>query len=96
MPQQKEDTGTHMSECETSMLQGSKWWHLDGKLHREDGPAIEYSNGTKTWYLHGLLHREDGPAYEGADGSKRWYLDGKEVTEAHLICLNRQRKLELI
>ena len=22
-------------------------------LHREDGPAIEYSNGCKSWYLNG-------------------------------------------
>ena len=39
---------------------GSKEWHLNGKLHREDGPAIEYANGSKHWYLNGKLHREDG------------------------------------
>ena len=26
-------------------------WRLNGKLHREDGPAIEYANGVKSWYL---------------------------------------------
>ena len=45
--------------------------------HREDGPAVEYSDGSKSWYLNGKLHREDGPAIEGADGSKSWYLNGK-------------------
>lgn len=31
---------------------GSKVWRLDGKLHREDGPAIEYADGRKSWWLH--------------------------------------------
>jgi len=26
---------------------------LNGKLHREDGPAIEFANGDKSWYLNG-------------------------------------------
>jgi hypothetical protein len=30
---------------------GSKFWYLNGKLHREDGPAVEYANGDKSWYL---------------------------------------------
>ena len=30
---------------------GDKSWWLNGKLHREDGPAIEYANGDKSWYL---------------------------------------------
>ena len=32
---------------------GSKRWFVDGKYHREDGPAVEYSNGSKWWYLNG-------------------------------------------
>ncbi len=57
-------------------------WYLSGKLHRVDGPAIEWADGYKAWYLNGNLHREDGPAIECADGSKCWYLNGKEYTEA--------------
>jgi hypothetical protein len=56
---------------------GDKHWYLNGKLHREDGPAVERSNGFKYWYLNGKPHREDGPAREWADGSKAWYLNGK-------------------
>jgi len=56
---------------------GTKWWRLNGKLHREDGPAVEYTNGDREWYLNDKLHREDGPAFEGADGDKEWYLNGK-------------------
>jgi len=56
---------------------GSKYWYLNGKRHREDGPAIEYPNGDKEWYLDGKLHREDGAAIECSDGDKAWYIDGK-------------------
>lgn len=61
---------------------GAKYWYLNGKLHREDGPAIEYADGSKQWYQNVELHREDGPACEYADGTKYWFLNGKEYTEA--------------
>jgi hypothetical protein len=32
---------------------GYNGWFLNGKLHREDGPATEYASGTKYWYLNG-------------------------------------------
>lgn len=54
---------------------GTKHWYLNGKLHREDGPAVEYSDGTKSWHLNGKLHREDGPAVEHWGGAKEWYLN---------------------
>ena len=28
-------------------------WTLNGKLHREDGPACEWADGYKAWYLNG-------------------------------------------
>jgi len=58
---------------------GSKRWYLNGKLHREDGPAIEWTDGTKHWLLNGKYHREDGPAVEWANGDKEWFLNGKEI-----------------
>jgi len=61
---------------------GFKIWCLNGKLHREDGPAIDSVDGTKQWYLNGEYHREDGPAIEWADGDKHWYLNGTQYTEA--------------
>jgi hypothetical protein len=60
---------------------GAKFWYLNDQLHREDGPAIEYSNGTKFWYLNDELHREDGPAAEYSDGTKGWFLNGVELSE---------------
>jgi hypothetical protein len=56
---------------------GEKRWTLNGNLHREDGPAIEWPDGEKQWYLNGKLHREDGPALEEPDGRKDWYLNGQ-------------------
>jgi hypothetical protein len=56
---------------------GNKCWHLNGKSHREDGPAIECVNGDKFWHLNGEAHREDGPAVERINGNKYWYLNGK-------------------
>ena len=60
---------------------GAKEWYLSGKLHREDGPAIEWPNGAKEWFLNGKRHREDGPAVERANGTKYWYLDDDLLTE---------------
>jgi hypothetical protein len=60
---------------------GDMFWYLNGQLHREDGPALEYANGTKSWLLKGKLHREDGPAIEWADGNKYWYLNDERLTE---------------
>ena len=53
------------------------WYNEKNQLHREDGPAIEYSHGEKVWYRNGKLHREDGPAIENINGYKSWYQNGK-------------------
>lgn len=58
-----------------------KWYNEEGKLHREDGPAVEYSYGTKYWYQNGKLHREDGPAIEHSNGVKEWFFNGVRMTE---------------
>jgi hypothetical protein len=51
---------------------GTKKWYQNGELHREDGPAREYSDGDKEWYFNGKRHREGGPAVE-YDKRKYWY-----------------------
>lgn len=38
-------------------VNGHKSWHMNGKRHREDGPAVEYTNGTKEWYINGNKRR---------------------------------------
>ena len=52
-----------------------EWRNPQGNLHREDGPAVEYTDGTKEWFLDGQRHRLDGPAVEWADGTKAWWVD---------------------
>ena len=65
---------------------GHKSWWLNGKLHREDGPAYEWSGGEKEWWLNGKLHREDGPAVEHLNGNKEWYLNHKLHREDGPAC----------
>ena len=58
-------------------LDRTEWFNLEGDLHRDDGPAREFTNGYKEWWKEGKLHRDDGPACECADGTKHWYKEGK-------------------
>jgi|TARA_R110000851_G_scaffold107800_2_gene228279 hypothetical protein len=58
------------------MPEGTKTWYLDGKFHRDDGPAIIAIHGDTWWYLDGKLHRTDGPAIDYPDGTKQWYHQG--------------------
>lgn len=51
-------------------------------LHREDGPAIEFSDGSKSWFKDGKLHREDGPAIYTYDGGESYYLNDAWYTKA--------------
>ena len=53
------------------------WTNPAGKIHREDGPAIEYISGGKEWWLDGKRHRTDGPALVWAEGTKQWFFNGK-------------------
>ena len=77
----KDSSSEPQPECKISP-DGSKWWYLNGKLHRTDGPAIERANGSKEWYLNDQYHRVDGPAIEYSNGYKSWYLNGKCFNES--------------
>jgi hypothetical protein len=54
-----------------------RWLDSNGKLHRDDGPAVIYADGTKEWFQHGRYHRDDGPAIDEADGDKEWWQHGR-------------------
>ena len=62
-----------------------RYYNKDDKLHRTDGPAVEYADGTKFWYQNGVLHRIDGPAIIFEDGDRRWCINGVQLTEAEFI-----------
>lgn len=54
-------------------------YYYNGRLHRANGPAIEYKNGDKIWYRNGKIHRDKGPAKEFADGKKEWWINNFRV-----------------
>jgi hypothetical protein len=60
---------------------GSQSWKVDGKFHRDEGPAIIYKTGTMIWYQHGRLHCETGPAWCWLNGELEWWLQGIQYTE---------------
>jgi len=74
---------------------GSKRWLLNGKLHREGGPAVEQPNGQNFWFLNGKLHREDGPAVERSGGTKHWYLNGEKVSWEQVFRQAKTPEIEL-
>ena len=75
-----------MKTYEVTVNEEIKEWRMNGKLHREDGPAVELADGAKYWYIDGNLHREDGPAIEYANGTKYWFLHGKRHREDGPAC----------
>lgn len=41
---------------------GEEWW-VDGKLHREDGPAVIRSTGLKQWWFKGKILYQNNEAF---------------------------------
>ena len=56
---------------------GTQEWRVNGKLHRDDGPAVVRANGSQEWYRDGQRHREGGPAVIYADGSEEYWEHGE-------------------
>ena len=52
-------------------------WYKNGKLHRINGPAIEYKNGCKKWYRNGILYKECGPDIVYNRIKKKWFINKK-------------------
>lgn len=68
-------------------------YYLNGKSHREDGPAVVryFESGkrrSERWGLNGKLHREDGPAVV------RYFELGKVQSEAYYLNGDYLRKDE--
>jgi hypothetical protein len=66
-----------MKEYTVKVYEDRTEWYFEGKLHREDKPAVEWNHGYKCWYKNGLLHRLDGPAREWKTGTQFWYQNGQ-------------------
>lgn len=58
-------------------VDGREEWWVNGRPHREAGPAITAPDGTQKWYFEGKLHREHGPAVVNPNGVHEWYRHGK-------------------
>ena len=50
--------------CRITYFGAIEYRNEQGLFHREDGPAIEYTDGAKEWQQYGKLHRLDGPAID--------------------------------
>lgn len=65
-------------------------YYLDGKKHREDGPAVEWENGDCAYMIHGRYHRKDGPAFyypnsKFVPGCIKYFYAGEEVSPEDLF-----------
>ncbi len=71
------------------LTKGAKAWYRNGKLHREDGPAIEEADGSKEWFLNGnfIYALEPLGDYilieEGLPSEFQWL--GEQVTQRKVL-----------
>jgi hypothetical protein len=56
---------------------GTVLYELNGKLHRLEGPAVEWPDGYKAWFKFGFRHRLEGPAVEWPSGAREWFENGR-------------------
>lgn len=92
MTKQKENKGIWVE----TLPDGTKYYRNNEKLHRTDGPAIEYANGDKCWFVNGMCHNTEGPAVEyTANGTelKAYYLEDKKYLYEEWL---RMRKLIIL
>jgi hypothetical protein len=67
---------TENSKC-TDFGNGVQVWYLNGKRHREDGPAWIGQDGYQEWWMNDQLHRQDGPALIDGRGHQEYWLHGE-------------------
>ena len=66
-------------QCEVDK-NGTKIWRLNGRYHREDGPAVETKDGYRAWYIHGKIRRpEQIVDYHLMRGTFCYYNEGTET-----------------
>ena len=66
------------------------WCKQNEKIHRLNGPAMQFDNGTR-WFQNNKPHRLDGPAKSFANGVKQWFYHGK-----HIRCYTQEEFERLI
>ena len=78
------DNNLHRTDGPASYRPGSKFWNINGKYYRTDGPCSLFSDGSKLWKVNDKYHRTDGPAYVNGFGEHIWYIDGVETTQENV------------
>lgn len=82
-----------MALREVIYLDGANHWtNEEGRLHREDGPAIEYLNGDWSWLFNGKWHRISGPS-EWIGRKYGWWVNDENITDLVHECLRRATDL---
>jgi len=51
----------------------------DGRLHKNNGPALVNDNGVGTWYQHGQFHRYYGPVEVWSTTKDVWFIHGRYI-----------------
>ena len=54
-----------------------RYYNAADQLHRDEGPAIVFTNGAQEWYQNGELHCTTGPAIIWKTGDQEWWQNGK-------------------
>ena len=56
-------------------------WYLNGKRHREHGPAIVINskNRQEQWWIDGKKHRVSGPAIIWNNGDEEYWINGQQL-----------------
>jgi hypothetical protein len=80
---------------EVRLGQYGRSYYKNGKLHREDGPAVEDFDGRKVWCKDGKDHRIDGAAMEFPGGRREYYYEGKHICSNNEAKFNRLMNLRL-
>lgn len=68
-----------------SYSDGTKYWYYDGVLHRENGPAIVYSNDEVSFYYH-------GENLKFSEWVKLVDITEEKATELFLTCIESEIK----
>jgi len=66
----------------------------EGRLHREDGPALDFGDGIICWMHHGHTHRVGGPACVGYDGTEYYYQNSQLHREDGPAIIHRDGTVE--
>lgn len=87
---------SHSVSVSSQTNEGTIQFFKDGKLHRDNGPAVIAPDGTLVWWHEGNPHREDGPAaiWYGDLNNVDYYLFGKKVAKQQIDEFQKKKKLQ--